>query len=41
MMKRLLLLLPLIAGVSACPNSTNPVNNYRAKPLGITVYEPD
>jgi len=30
----------IIAGVSACPNSSNPVNNYRAKPLGITVYEP-
>jgi len=30
----------IIAGVSACPNATNPVNNYRAKPLGITVYEP-
>ena len=30
----------VIAGISACPNSTNPVNNYRAKPLGITVYDP-
>lgn len=29
----------IIAGISACPNSNNPVNNFRAKPLGITVYE--
>ena len=27
----------LIAAVSACPNDSGPVNNYRAKPLGITV----
>ena len=31
----------IIAAISACPNDTNPVNNYRAKPLGITVYEPE
>ena len=30
----------IVAAVSACPNETNPVNNFRAKPLGITVYEP-
>ena len=31
----------IIAAISACPNDTNPVNNYRAKPLGVTVYEPE
>jgi uncharacterized protein YcgI (DUF1989 family) len=29
----------IIAAVSACPNETGPVNNFRAKPLGIEVYE--
>ncbi len=29
----------IIAGISACPNSTNPVNNFRAKPLGVTIYD--
>ena len=29
----------VIAAISACPNSSNPVNNYRAKPLGVEVYE--
>jgi uncharacterized protein YcgI (DUF1989 family) len=28
----------VIAAVSACPNETNPVNNFRAKPLGLTVF---
>ncbi|MGH7006135.1 MAG: DUF1989 domain-containing protein [Alphaproteobacteria bacterium] len=31
----------VIAAISACPNSNNPVNNYRAKPLGVEVYEAD
>ncbi|XWN30116.1 MAG: urea carboxylase-associated family protein [Devosia sp.] len=30
----------ILAAVSACPNTSNPVNNYNAKPLGLTVYEP-
>jgi uncharacterized protein len=29
----------VIAGISACPNSNNPVNNFRAKPLGVTIFE--
>jgi hypothetical protein len=29
----------VIAAVSACPNETNPVNNFRAKPMGLTVFE--
>lgn len=29
----------LIAAVSACPNESNLVNNYVAKPMGILVYE--
>jgi len=29
----------IIAGISACPNSTNPVNNFRAKPLGVSIYD--
>jgi hypothetical protein len=29
----------IIAAISACPNDTNPVNNFRAKPLGVRVYE--
>lgn len=28
----------VIAAVSACPNETNAVNNFRAKPLGLTVF---
>ena len=28
----------LIAAISACPNETGPVNNFRAKPLGVTVF---
>ncbi|NJN84582.1 MAG: DUF1989 domain-containing protein [Caldilineaceae bacterium] len=30
----------IIAAVSACPNENNPVNNFRAKPLGMEVWEP-
>jgi uncharacterized protein YcgI (DUF1989 family) len=30
----------VIAAISACPNSTSPVNNFRAKPLGVAVYKP-
>lgn len=30
----------IIAGISACPNNTSPVNNFRAKPLGVIVYDP-
>ncbi len=29
----------VVAAVSACPNETNPVNNFRAKPMGLTVFE--
>jgi len=29
----------VIAAVSACPNESNPVNNFRAKPMGMTVFE--
>jgi hypothetical protein len=29
----------IIAAVSACPNETSPVNNFRAKPLGLAVLE--
>jgi uncharacterized protein YcgI (DUF1989 family) len=29
----------VIAGLSACPNESNPVNNFRAKPMGMTVFE--
>lgn len=29
----------IIAAVSACPNENNPVNNFRAKPLGMEVWE--
>jgi uncharacterized protein YcgI (DUF1989 family) len=29
----------IIAAISACPNSTGPVNNYAAKPLGVKVFE--
>ena len=28
----------IVAAVSACPNDSGPVNNYRAKPLGMTVF---
>jgi hypothetical protein len=28
----------ILAAVSACPNETGPVNNFRAKPLGLTVF---
>lgn len=28
----------VIAAVSACPNETGPVNNFRAKPLAVSVY---
>lgn len=30
----------VIAAVSACPNESNPVNNFRAKPMGMTVFDP-
>lgn len=30
----------IIAAVSACPNDTNPVNNFRAKSLGMRVIAP-
>ena len=29
----------VIAAISACPNSTGPVNNYAARPLGVKVFE--
>jgi len=29
----------IIAALSACPNETNSVNNFRAKPLGMRIYE--
>ncbi len=28
----------IVAAVSACPNSTGPVINFRAKPLGVTIF---
>jgi uncharacterized protein YcgI (DUF1989 family) len=31
----------LLVGLSACPNATGPTNNYRAKPLGMRVYDPE
>ena len=31
----------IIAAVSACPNESSPVNNFRAKPLGMTVFAAD
>ena len=30
----------VVAALSACPNESGPVNNFRAKPLGMTVYAP-
>jgi uncharacterized protein YcgI (DUF1989 family) len=29
----------IIAAISACPNSTGPVNNYAAKPLGVKIFD--
>jgi uncharacterized protein len=29
----------IIAAISACPNSTGPVNNFAAKPLAVKVFE--
>lgn len=30
----------IIVALSACPNDSGPVNNYRAKPLGMSVFAP-
>lgn len=30
----------LLVGLSACPSATGPTNNYRAKPIGLMVYDP-
>jgi uncharacterized protein YcgI (DUF1989 family) len=29
----------IIAAISACPNTSGPVNNYATKPLGVKVFD--